>query len=86
LITLKENCSVAEFEEEYQDVLQNIEFAIVSVYREDPGLLDYEVDSALNALIVAYQAEQKHRASRPAALSPLAQEVFTVCMLCVSGG
>ena len=68
---------MAEFEEEYQDVLQNIEFAIVSVYREDPGLLDYEVDSALNALIVAYQAEQKHRVSRPAALSPLAQEVFT---------
>lgn len=68
---------MAEFEPEYQDVLQNIEFAIVSVYREHPGLLDYGVDSALNALIVVYQAEQKHRVSRPTVLSPLAQDVFT---------
>lgn len=67
---------MAEFEVEYQDVLQNIEAAIVSVYREHSELLDYEVASALNALIVGYQAEQKHRVSRPTALSPLAQQVF----------
>jgi len=73
----KDNRLMTEFEVEYQDVLQNIEFAIVSVYREHSELLDYEVERALNALIVAYQAEQQHRVSRPTALSPLAQQVFT---------
>lgn len=43
------------FEEEYQDVLQNIEFAIVSVYREDPELLDYDVEKVLNSLSRSYR-------------------------------
>jgi hypothetical protein len=43
------------FEEEYQDVLQNIEFAIVSVYREEPALLDYDVEKALNSLGRSYR-------------------------------
>lgn len=68
---------MTEFEVEYQDVLQNIEAAIVSVYREHSGLLDYEVERALNALIVTHQVEQQHRASKPAALSPLSEQVFT---------
>ena len=49
------------FEDSYLDVLQNIEATIVSVYREHPGLLDYEVDKALDALIRVYQAEQQQR-------------------------
>ncbi len=68
---------MAEFAEEYEDVLQNIEFAIVSVYREHSGLLDFEVERALNALIVAYQAEQQHRTPSPIEFSPLVQLVFT---------
>jgi hypothetical protein len=44
-----------KFEEEYQDVLQNIEFAIVSVYRQQPALLDYDVETALNSLGRAYR-------------------------------
>jgi hypothetical protein len=43
------------FEEEYQDVLQNIEFAIVSVYREEPALLDYDVEKVLNSLGRSYR-------------------------------
>lgn len=37
-------------EEEYQDVLQNIESAIVGVYRQHPDLADFQVDAALEAL------------------------------------
>ncbi len=64
---------MANIEEEYEDVLQNIEFAIISVYREHSELLDYEVEKALNALMVAYQAEQQQRAPSPVAFTPLGQ-------------
>ena len=46
-------------EEEYLDVLQNIEFAIVNVYRERNDLRDYEVMRALDALIDFYRAEAR---------------------------
>ena len=46
-------------EEEYLDVLQNIEFAIVSVYRERNDLRDYGVMRALDALIDFYRAEAR---------------------------
>jgi hypothetical protein len=36
-------------EDEYPDVLQNIEFAIVSVYREKSDLYDFSVMRALDA-------------------------------------
>jgi hypothetical protein len=65
-----------EFEEEYQDVLQNIEFAIVSTYHQHAELLDYDVETALSALIRAYQAEQSGRPVNPPALNELRQELF----------
>jgi hypothetical protein len=68
---------MAKFEEEYEDVLQNIEFAIVSVFREHSELLDYEVEKALNALIATYQAEQHQRAPSPVAFSPLGQQIYS---------
>lgn len=46
-------------EEEYLDVLQNIEFAIVSVYKEHPDLRDTQVMRALDALIDHYRAEAR---------------------------
>ena len=46
-------------EDKYLDVLQNIEFAIVSVYRERGGLLDYDVMRALDALIDFYRSESR---------------------------
>ncbi|MCB9149702.1 MAG: hypothetical protein H6641_13160 [Caldilineaceae bacterium] len=54
-----------DFEEKYQDVLQNIEFAIISVYRERPEMVDYEVEKALNGLIELYTAEERNREPRP---------------------
>ena len=44
------------FEDKDLDVLQNIEFAIVSVYRERSGLSDYNVMRALDALILTFRA------------------------------
>ena len=45
-----------DVEEEYLDILQNIEFAIMSVYRENPLLVDFDVEAAINALISLYHA------------------------------
>lgn len=63
-------------EEEYLDVLQNIEFAIVSVYQQHPELVDFEVEQALNGLIRTYQSEQLQRTPTPPALKPLEQAVY----------
>jgi hypothetical protein len=52
------------FEEQYADVLQNIEFAIVDTWRRMPELLDYHVDAALEAAIGHYSAEQQGRTPR----------------------
>mgnify|MGYP001600389697 CR=1 FL=1 len=41
---------MSNFEDEYMDVLQNIEMAIVSVYRKHRDLVDYDVDKVLNLL------------------------------------
>jgi hypothetical protein len=49
------------------DVLQNIEFAIVNVYRERPLLVDYSVMRSLEALIGLYRAES--RGHTPKAIS-----------------
>jgi hypothetical protein len=46
-------------EDEYLDVLQNIEFAIVSVYKEQRDLRDLQVMRALDSLIERYRAESR---------------------------
>ena len=64
------------FEEKYEDVLQNIEFGIIGVYRQDPSLLDYHVADALEALVRFYTAEQSGRNPPGSRLSERAQNVF----------
>src|SRR5437899_1618122 len=64
------------FEQEYEDVLQNIEFAIVSTYREHPEVSDWSVETALDGLIRSYQAEASGRAAPPLRLSELEQHIF----------
>ncbi len=76
---------MAKFEEDYLDVLQNIEAAIVSVYRQHPALLDYEVDKALEALIRAYQAEQQQRTLGATALTPSRKQSMSVSVRSVNG-
>ena len=67
---------MANFEEEYLDVLQNIEAAIVSVYREQSELTDYDADQALGALLREYQAQQHRRSVSPPRLGELALQVY----------
>ncbi len=72
-------------EEEYTDVLQNIEFAIVSVHKRQPMLVDFDVDAALNALMAHYQARGIGREARPVRLNDRARQVYemmeTMCEL-----
>lgn len=63
---------MGEFEEKYMDVLQNIEFGIVRVYRGHPELTDWDVLRAIEALIRTYQ--QKRDFEPP--LKPLQQEIY----------
>jgi len=67
---------MADFEEEYLDVLQNIEAAIISVYRQQAELVDYEVDQALDALLREYQAQQQNRTAALPQLGVLVQQVY----------
>jgi hypothetical protein len=44
-------------EEDHLDVLQNLEFAIIEVYKKTPDLIDAEVLTAIESLIRTYGAE-----------------------------
>jgi hypothetical protein len=66
----------ARVEEEYQDLLQNIEFAIVQVYRREPELTDYEVKKALDALERRYKAVARGREAPTHGLDGLPEQVF----------
>ena len=63
-------------EEEYTDVLQNIEAAIVNVYRQRRNLLDYDVEEALNTLILYYKAQQQQRAAIPHRLTERPEYIY----------
>jgi hypothetical protein len=55
-----------DVEEEYLDILQNIELGIVSVYRQNLLLVDFDVEAAIGALIARYRAEaENHEVHRP---------------------
>ena len=60
------------FEEQYLDVLQNVEAMIVMVYQEHPKLTDNDVERALDALIRAY----RHPDRPVPSLGDLSAEVF----------
>jgi hypothetical protein len=47
------------FTDKNLDILQNIEFAIVEVYRADPALLDHDALEAVRAAIRYYHAEER---------------------------
>jgi hypothetical protein len=63
-------------EEEYEDVLQNLEFGIVQVYRHNRSLLDSDVSDALEALIRLYRSGQGTRSLRPSRFDQRTQQVF----------
>ncbi|MCX7039109.1 MAG: hypothetical protein NT005_08260, partial [Spirochaetes bacterium] len=53
-----------EFTDEHLDVLQNLEFAIVTTYRQRPEMTDYDVMRIMETLIDGYQAETIGRPPR----------------------
>ena len=65
-----------KFEDQYIDVLQNIEFGIVITYRNNPGMSDTEVMRMLEALIDQYAAEKGGRPPRHFPLSEIEQTVL----------
>jgi hypothetical protein len=71
------------FDEKYLDVLQNIEFAIVQIYRKFPELHDFEVMNALEAAIDFYAAQRINRNPREFNLSDratlVAENVKNLC-------
>jgi len=70
-------------EEQCEDVLQNIEFGIVQVYRDHPHMTDWQALNAIEALLRAYQAEAKGIQPPPRPQDPLAQEVYgSVAAMC----
>jgi hypothetical protein len=63
-------------EDTHLDVLQNIEFAIVSVYRKQPDLRDLHVMRALDALIDVYRAETRGHTPKEVSLPEPEGTVF----------
>src|SRR5436305_1355502 len=63
-------------EEPCQDVLQNIESAIVQAYRQEPSLLDYTVLRALEAAIARYSSVRRQQEPKKIALDERDTRVF----------
>ena len=70
-------------EDVHLDVLQNIEFAIVSVYRKQHALRDVEVMRALDALIDVYRAKARGHTPKevnlPEPEHTVFQQAYTMC-------
>jgi hypothetical protein len=70
-------------EEQYLDVLQNIEFAIVEEFRRDPAILDLNVREAVNVLARQYESEEEGRTPPRPPMTDRTRTVFdavrTVC-------
>lgn len=70
-------------EEEYTDVLQNIESVVARFYRKHPPMTDYAVLRTYEAVIDAYTAEKIDRQLRVRPRPGLEQELFeAVKMIC----
>lgn len=65
-----------DVEKEHLDILQNIEFAIVSMHKRQPMLVDSDVDAAVSALVSHYQARAQGREARPVRLNERALQVY----------
>lgn len=74
---------MSRIEDQYADVLQNIEFAIVTTYKDYPDLTDYAVMRILEALLKTYEDEKAGRPPRTVRLSELEQllleQVYKTC-------
>lgn len=60
----------------HTDILQNIEFGIIQVYRADKSVIDIDVKDAIDALVRHYHAEEEQRTPPVRRLGDRAQRVF----------
>jgi len=67
---------MSKIEDRHPDVLHNLEFAIVDVYRAEPALLDLDAQDAVDALVRHYRAEQEGRQPPSNRLDDRAERVF----------
>jgi hypothetical protein len=67
---------MSNIEERHPDVLHNIEFAIVSVSRAEPALIDVDAQDAVDALVRHYGAEREGRQPPATRLDGRAERVF----------
>ena len=65
-----------KWQEENLDVLQNLEFAIVEVWRANPAMTDYTALRAYEAARQYYRAEQRGSPPKPPALTGLDATAF----------
>lgn len=65
-----------KFAEENLYVLQNLEFAIVTVWRAHPEMTDYSAQRAYEAARQFYRAEQRGKPATPPALTGLDAAAF----------
>ncbi len=65
-----------EWTEAHMDLLQNIESAIATVYRDDQELEDWDVSEALSAVVKRYTAELRGHPFRMPTLTERSQLVF----------
>ena len=63
-------------EDEYLDVLQNIEFAVVTTYRDHPEMVDGHVIFALEAVINSYRAEMAGRTPEEFSATPVESDLY----------
>ena len=63
-------------EEEHQDVLQNLEFAVAKLYRRNPDMTDYPVLRTYEALVQSYSSEVTGRATKPIETSGLEADLL----------
>ena len=65
-----------KFTEENLDVLQNLEFAIVEIWRAHPEMNDYSAQRAYEAARQGYRAELRGNPTTPPALTGLDATAF----------
>lgn len=65
-----------KWQEENLDVLHNLEFAVVEVWRTHPEMTDYSAQRAYEAARRFYRAEQRGNPAKPPALTGLDAVAF----------
>jgi hypothetical protein len=63
-----------EFEDQYLDVLQNIETVLAQLYHQRAEMNDHDAHEGIHALLRAYQAEARGKKPPAIKLTPLAQK------------